>query len=44
MSTASGDVVRQHAGVVGSRLDAGGGIDLAADILDFGSDLEGAAP
>ena len=36
-------VVRQHAGIEGRRLDAGRGIDLAADILDFRGDLEGAA-
>ena len=37
-------VVAEHAGVVGGRLDAGGGVDLAADILDFRGDLEGGAP
>ncbi len=37
-------VGRQHARKVGSRLDAGGGVDLAADVLDLRGDLEGAAP
>ena len=37
-------VVAQHAGVEGGRLDAGGGVDLAADILDLRGDLPGAAP
>ncbi len=37
------DVVTQNAGVEGCRLDAGRGIDLAADILDFRSDLPGTA-
>ena len=32
-------VVAQHAGVVGGGLDAGGGVDLAADILDLRGDL-----
>ena len=36
-------VVGEHAGVVGSRLDAGRGIDLAADILDIRGNLKGAA-
>jgi hypothetical protein len=39
-----GHVVAQHPGIIGGGLDTGGGIDLAADILDFGGDLEGAAP
>ena len=37
-------VVAEHAGVERRRLDAGGGVDLAADILDFRGDLPGAAP
>ena len=35
-------VVVQHAGVVGGGLDAGRGVDLAADILDLRGDLAGA--
>jgi hypothetical protein len=38
------NVVAQHPRIVGGRFDAGGGVDLAADILDVGGDLEGAAP
>ena len=37
-------VVAEHARVIGGGFDAGRGVDLAADILDFGGDLEGAAP
>ena len=37
-------VVAKHARVEGGRLDAGRGIDLAADILDLRGDLPGAAP
>ena len=37
-------VVAEHAGVERGRLDAGGGVDLAADILDFRGDFPGAAP
>ena len=37
-------VVAEHAGVEGRRLDAGRGVDLAADILDFRGDFPGAAP
>ena len=35
-------VVAEHAGVEGGGLDAGRGVDFAADILDLGGDLEGA--
>ena len=43
MSTASGTSSGKHAGVVGGRLDAGRGVDLAADILDLLGDLAGGA-
>ena len=35
-------VVAEHAGVEGGRLDAGGGVDFAADILDLLGDFAGA--
>ncbi len=37
-------VVAQHPCIVGGCLDAGGGVDLTADILDFRGNLEGASP
>ena len=37
-------VVGKHAGIEGRGLDAGGRVDLAADVLDLRGDLEGAAP
>jgi hypothetical protein len=36
-------VVLEHAGVVGGGLDAGGGVDLAADRLDLLGDLASTA-
>ena len=43
ISTASGDVLLQHLGVIGGVLARGIGVDVAADRLDLGGDLERAS-
>ena len=44
MSSATADVGLQHAGEIGGGLQAGGGVELAADRLDLLGDVAGAAP
>ena len=43
-SSASGTSALQHAGVIGGGLDAGGGVEVAADRLDLLGDLARGAP
>ena len=44
MSSASAQVLAQHARVIGGGVDAGRGVELAADRLDLFGDVAGAPP